>query len=195
MSQPMDFEAGKKCLLEIADILDNISVPFFLMQGTALGAYRDKGFTPTERDIDFGILYEIFRDAAPLMCHQFVAHHFEIETIHRPFGPCRTLVVKKHGWKADLVSFAVWKEDRWASAPIDPVNVPKPYCIVHPRERFETYEQVELFGKVFDVPSPIEGYLEAEYGPDWRTPKEDHISRTRVYDYLTKNGIPDGYLK
>ena len=51
-------ENGRRLLLETADILDELGIRFFLIQGTALGAYRDHGFTPTEADIDFGVLVE-----------------------------------------------------------------------------------------------------------------------------------------
>ena len=33
-------ENGRQLLLETADILDELGIRFFLMQGTALGAYR-----------------------------------------------------------------------------------------------------------------------------------------------------------
>lgn len=100
-------------------------------------------------------------------------------------------MVWKYGVHADLVSYARYQGKRFASAPIDPVNVPRPYCIVHNASMLETYQEVELFGRTFKIPSPIEVYLESEYGPDWRIPKEDHVSRTRVYGFLEK--FPDAY--
>jgi len=36
--------------------------------------------------------------------------------------------------------------------------------------------------------------LEREYGKDWRTPREDHISRTRIYDFVSQNRMPADYL-
>jgi hypothetical protein len=71
----------------------------------------------------------------------------------------------------------------------------KPYSIVHDRAMVENYDQVTLFGRTFNVPHPIEDYLRLEYGDDWRTPREDHISRTRIYHYVRDEGIPDDYLE
>ena len=58
----MNKEEGRERLLELGEILDRVEVSYFLILGTALGAYRDKGFVPTERDIDIGFLYEDFQE-------------------------------------------------------------------------------------------------------------------------------------
>lgn len=186
----MDKEVGRKILLEAAGLLDALEVPFFLMQGTALGAYRDHGFTPTELDIDFGFLQENFSHRAREIVLAFASNGFTIHLIDAPFSKIRTIVAAKEGAKIDMVSFMLWKDRRFASSPVDPVNVLRPYSIVHARQMLETYEPIELFGRTFNAPSPIEKYLELEYGPDWRTPRQDHISRTRIYDFHEVEGIP-----
>jgi len=189
----MDREAGKRLLFEIADILEQFGVGYFLMQGTALGAYRDRGFTPTEKDIDVGLLQEHFTPISGQLAAHFIQCGYETETVSLPFRKCRTLVVKGIGAKADIVSFIRWKDKRFASSPRNP-HVLKPYSIVHDASVLENYETVELFGRTFNVPSPIETYLEREYGTDWRTPREDHISRTRIYDFVSQNRMPADYL-
>jgi len=186
-------EAGRKCLLETADILDYWGVPFFLIQGTALGAYRDKGFTPTERDIDFGILQEHLDRIAPELAMAFVQTGYQIESYSLPFSKCRTLVVWKYGIHVDLVGWMLWKGVRFTYSPVHP-SVTEPYALVHDRKMLETYEPVELFDRMFVVPNPIETYLALEYGDDWRTPREDHVSRTRVYGFLEKEGVPNDLL-
>jgi len=70
----MNKENGKKLLLEFANWLDEFEIPFFLIQGTALGAYRDKEFTPTEQDIDLGYLVE---DLPEAQFHDFCFHLLE----------------------------------------------------------------------------------------------------------------------
>jgi len=192
---PLDREDGKRCLLEISTVLDKQNLPYFLIQGTALGAYRDQGFTPTERDIDFGFLYEQFQHVAGSLLWEFSKRGFEIETVVRPFTKTRTIVVFKYGWRADLVSWYKWKDKRFETAPINPRRLCGDYSIVHPAEMIENTETVELFGKQFQVPSPIEKYLEREYGEDWKTPREDHESRTRIYDFVKNEGIPHDHLE
>ena len=179
----MDHDAGRVALLELAGLLDSLSTPHFLIQGTALGAYRDHGFTPTERDIDIGILQEDFRprfgDIAKALCDR----GYEIESWSLPFDECRTLVVRLHGVKADLVGLMRRGAERFTACPVH-VSIPEPYAIVHAAQLLESYETVQLFGREFRVPCPIEQYLLMEYGPDWRTPADDHVSRTRVYGYV-----------
>lgn len=195
-----DREAGRKLLFDIADTLDELRIPFFLIQGTALGAYRDNGFVPTEVDVDLGVLIEYF-DAAAIAA-SLINKGIEVETWHRhlPFSFCHTIVAYTPGWshkpgaKADIVGLHKWHDERFTCTPEDPVNVLKPYAIVHDAKLLETYRSVELFGRSFLVPNPIEVYLEREYGSGWRTPRLDHESRTRVYNYLTESGIPDGYF-
>lgn len=192
MPEYMDHEKGKHFLLEISGILDNLLIPYFLLQGTALGAYRDRGFTPTERDIDIGILIEHFK--AGEICKALIEANYAVETRdrHSPFCFAHTIVVYKDGIKADLVGLhqatIAGKRYRFTCTPDNPREVLEPYCIVHQADRLENYEKVSIFGKTFNVPSPIEDYLLLEYGKDWRTPKEDHESRTRVYGFL--NQIP-----
>lgn len=194
---------GKKCLLEIAEILDQFkpSLNYFLIQGTALGAYRDNGFTPTERDIDLGFFSEEFCYLASAILSAFCFRGFELETVVRPFERTRTIVVFKYGWRADLVSWARWNDSEcgevyFESAPIVPLTKRAcgDYCIVHKASLFDNLETVTMFDREWFVPGPIETYLEREYGEDWRTPKEDHESRTRIYDYVNLEEIPSDLL-
>jgi len=196
----MNHKAGEKCLLEVSRILANLELPFFLMQGTALGAYRDKGFVPTERDIDLGVMYE---DMAKLdigdVLRWFVAHGFDIECFTMPFEHPRTIVLFKEYAgklaKVDIVSWHIAPDDkrRFNCCPIRNY-IHKPYAIVHDRKLLENQRSIELFGRKFNIPSDIETYLLREYGEQWKTPLDDHVSRTRVYDFLVKEKIDSGYL-
>lgn len=186
----MNHENGKRMLLELNELLQRLKIPFFLVQGTALGAYRDNGFTPTEEDIDIGILHENLKEE---LLTELVHNGFDTETFSHPFRKLRMIVGFKYGVKVDIAGFCLWKDKRFAASPVRPWITEK-YAIVHDREIIETQEEITLFGTTFLVPSPITTYLEREYGADWRTPKKDHISRTRIYDYLEKEGIGCGFL-
>lgn len=198
----MNHEAGKACLFEITELLEGHSIPYFLMQGTALGAYRDKGFVPTEKDIDIGVLQEHFHflDVHDLLS-DMTDQGFDIECFTMPFTLPRTVAGfkrydingAKHMAKVDIVAFTKWKDTRFASAPIR--NDIEPYCIVHDANILEEYRKITLFGKEFNIPKDIETYLMREYGVGWKIPKEDHISRTRIYNYIQIEGIPHDYLE
>lgn len=170
----------------------------FLMQGTALGAYRDKGFTPTEKDIDVGILYDSRKTLNrwhELIGNRGLYKDFEIESYSRPFKKTRTLCLWFKGQvKIDLVLWLPWtcangRQVYFTTSPERPWNVADRYALVHDQEMFKTRGLVTMDGIDWDVPGDIEKYLELEYGPDWRTPTDDHVSRTRDYDFLTREEV------
>lgn len=194
----MDHEQGKKLLLELKEVLDFHNVPFFLMQGTALGAYRDRGFVPTERDIDLGILQEKWQHKAAFVAMSLQRRGFDTECFVMPFTEIRTVVCFKYDCKADLVGMIRYQDKRFTTGPIRDYTQPpvaKPYALVHDADLIEDQQQLELFGRKFFIPRNIETYLEREYGPDWRVPADDHVSRTRVYNFLEQEGIGADYLE
>ncbi len=195
----LNHNAGKQCLLELDNILNKLSVPHFLMQGTALGAYRDRGFVPTEKDIDIGVLQEHLQPKAELILCTLMLHGFDIEAYVMPFTKPRTLIAFKtydgHLAKADIVGMARWKDKRFTCTPIKDHCMDTPYALVHESNMMEQYRDITLFHRVFKIPLDIKTYLQREYGEDWRTPQDDHVSRTRVYDYLNLENIPHDFLE
>lgn len=188
--QLMDKAEGKASLLEIHCVLkDIVGIQHFLIQGTALGAYRDHGFTPTEVDIDIGFLWEDFHTKAHDIASALTVLGYVVEVFNRPFTKPRTVKAVKGTVKVDLVSWIPWKDKRF-TANLDPAIT---YSLVHDKELMENYEEVIVFGTRFLVPCPIEEYLRREYD-DWKTPRFDHRSRTRVAHFRDKEGIPNDFL-
>lgn len=190
----MDHAKGRVVMLELADVLDILGCPFFLIQGTALGAVRDGGFVPTEKDIDFGILQEHLTVVVDRLITELIRRRFDVEVFIQPFTRPRTLVASKGGVKADLVGMAKWNGKRFTASPVRDW-LTEPYAIVHEAEMLEQYTKVGMFGRTWDVPHRPKKYLRLEYGDEWKTPADDHISRTRVYDFLTKEGVPHDLLE
>jgi len=192
MAELIDHAVAKKLLLEVTTVLDELRIPFFLMQGTALGAFRDKGFTPTETDIDLGFLQEDLTSNAPTIFDALTAKGYEVHSFILPFTRVRSMKLMKHEINIDLVGFMKWEKVRFTH---NCDRKTKPYAIVHQAPLLETYQTVELFGRKFQIPYPIEVYLEREYGEDWRTPKADSVSRTRMYDFMEDMKIPSTLLE
>ena len=44
-----------------------------------------------------------------------------------------------------------------------------------PKEYFENLSAIEFYDMEYNIPSPVEDYLEYRYGSDWRTPKEKYV--------------------
>lgn len=187
-------ENARRLLLETSEILDGIGIPFFLIQGTALGAYRDGGFVPSEKDIDLGILQENLTPKSLLLLSRLVLAGYDVEAFTIPFTTIRTIVGWKYGQKIDLVGMGLWEGKRFTASPVRDWVKP-PYAIVHERSMLERHDTVNVFGRHFAVPSPIERYLELEYGPGWLVPADDHVSRTRIYDFVERNNIPADWLE
>ena len=182
----MDKLKGKELLLEISSVLDMCNLPFFLIQGTALGAYRDSGFVPAEKDIDLGILQEDLTSYQAIsVVSAIIKKRRDVEVFVQPLGYPHTIVVWGDNCKLDLVAFSKKDEKRFTPQPLRPW-IKQHYCIVHDAVLLETYQRVEMFGWSWKVPSPIETYLELEYGPGWKVPKDDHVSRTRDYYFSWK---------
>ena len=57
----MDAEVTARLPLEAKEIFDAQGVPFFLRQGTCLGAIRDQAFIPWDDDIDIGGIVGLHR--------------------------------------------------------------------------------------------------------------------------------------
>lgn len=202
-------ENAKRVLIELYDLMDNLDLDPFLLQGTALGAYRDGDFVPTEKDIDIGFfiehLYGVEFPTSTLLM-EFITllelHGFELQTVREPFSFVRTLVVRKHQIKTDIVGMMPFKDTtgdiyRFCTRPKDERDL-EPYSIVHLQadlagSPFGGMEMVEMFGREMRVPLRIETYLRKEYGDDWRTPTEDHVSRTRHYNFVRDQKIPTVY--
>lgn len=187
----MDPENGRLLLFELAEVLKALHVPFFLIQGTALGAVRDRGFVPQEKDIDLGTLWEDLQGKQDLITRECWDRSMHVRQVISPFDSARTLVVEKYGCKADIVSFFRHGPNRVNLSPVDEYSVGRrPYGIVFPASLIQSTQRVEMFGREWRVPFPVERYLEMEYGADWRTPNPDCVkSLQREYFYISRHKI------
>ena len=138
-------------LAELHEVFTRDGVKFWLRDGSALGAYRERGIIPHDDDIDIGVWWAdregVERAVANLVRRGFVVYRSNTEVI---------ALLKQ--WETVEICFSG-----------------RPGAVAAYETRLEEFftrlESVELWGARFALPSPIEDYLEFCYGHDWRVPK------------------------
>ncbi len=197
----MNHENARKLLFSVADALDAAKIPFFLTHGTALGFYRDNGFAPHDDDMDLGALQEEFTPKAGKLAMLLTdVHHCEINTLYEPWTRCVGMQIRRDGEHVDLVAHVRWTDQvHGDDFRLDP-SVMSDFVGAFPHELLETYEKMNVFGRDWNVPSPIERYLYLNYGRDWRRPKREHayqdgVGSVRIKGFLKSRGVPRDLLE
>lgn len=162
-------EEAKKLLFIVKDVLDELKIEFFLLQGTLLGAVRDNGFAPGDEDIDLGA--QIY-DLAPKI--QKLSRCFQVKEIRArlydaPYKFNKNMKVGKWGVNIDIVSFDFnnGKMFRLGGRYLDKAKV-------YDRKFADNLKEIDFLGRKFKIFVDAEEWLEIEYGPNWR--KKEHRS-------------------
>jgi hypothetical protein len=175
--QPLNTELAKQMLKEAKEIMDPLGVPFFLRQGTCLGAVRDQAFIPWDDDIDLGCviglngLTEEMIDPV-LAAFRDRGYFVNVESNDRWIAAG----MMKSWVRLDLTFFRII-DDSIFHFPM----------IWMPARLFASLKEIEFIGGNYLVPNPPEEYLRTKYGPDWITPKEDY--EKDVLDQVSKSQV------
>lgn len=157
----MNVTDAKRILKEGCEILESLGITYWLSAGTALGAYRDgfsDEFIQRDTDLDVGVLSDKnLYDIVPAFEAQGYVRGRIYET-HGIWSQC--LMVK------DDIYFDIYFFNK---AGKQAVNFNEHGMMKKPYRFLENMDTVEIEGKKYPVPSPIEEYLEVRYG-DWKTP-------------------------
>lgn len=152
-----EFELGPRenGLVELADLLEELGVSYFLADGTLLGAARNADLLPWDDDVGLCMRHEDFIQINGALIEALTAKGFEVVE-----GPKRNpkLNIYKSLEKYELSSWRLRgsKRVRWG--------------LQMPAYLLESSETVSLRGRDYPCPSPVAEYLEHRYG-DWRTPR------------------------
>jgi hypothetical protein len=164
-SVPARHTAAVETILLAKQILDSLTVPFFLSHGTLLGAIRDNDFIAHDSDIDLGI----WDDCA-------CAHRAIWEAFYSAgFRPAQEFGQEGYGhqyafWSPtgvylDLFFYADGDQHAYATIWKTPTE---------PRQQFfppiKKFMPLDFCGQPFLVPWNFEEVLTSNYGPDWLTP-------------------------
>ena len=151
-------------------VAKKIGLEFCLLDGTLLGAYRDKDFCiGDEDDIDIGILdkdydktYELVGELEKFGFQKF--KDFIVKDKLEGFGIMRggnhidVIRVSKHPKRDECYNIArEWKGD-------DIVHL----ACVYPSSHLDYFDTIRFYGLDFNIPNNVESYLTNQYG-DWAT--------------------------
>jgi len=180
-------ETTANCLKEAKDLLDNLGFKFYLTLGTALGAYRDHDFCPGDiDDIDLCVDYEHYPREEE-MKDKFLENGWTLKAKWEASDKIST----EYSFYKQFDGFRA-KVDLWFFTP-NPNNPEEllfrmyrtnteynTYAV--PKRFYEKTKEIDFYGTKYLIPEDIEGYLEYNYGPGWKTP----IHRDN-WDYYDSN--------
>jgi len=187
-----------KALKEIAKIFKKYNIPFWLDDGTCLGAYRHAGLIAWDYDVDLSILQADFENAKAALKELDPELYIlqDWSGSDRPKSYLRVFV-KENASLIDVYTYDISAEkgtvryifslensffipEKWKSRERK-LMTPKPISWLFPLKK-ASFEGVEVY-----VPNQIEKWLQSKYGKD--------ISPARIWDekkqqYLKVEGHP-----
>ncbi len=158
---PMDPEKAAVRLKEVKRLFDQEGVVFWLGSGTCLGAIRENRFIPWDDEMDTASvlgMHGLTEHAVHQMAQVFTDHGYFARV--RPNKRWISCALVKDGLRTD------WTVHRLINGRA--IEFPG---VDLPVYTFEHLKEIEFVGETFRVPNPPEDYLQAKYGPEWRTPK------------------------
>ena len=180
-------EQALKNLIDTRAVFDRLGIPFCLMDGTLLGAYRDGDFIAGDYDdIDIGFDAEYF-DKASAIFAEFLKMGFKKNRPQWDFrGRFEGGTVARDGSHIDFFCFHKEKDVAYNLARNALPDKSKEYMTyLHPVECFERFERLIFKGMEFNIPNKPESFLRSRYG-DWETP----IRRGEGFNWLNLEQNP-----
>jgi phosphorylcholine metabolism protein LicD len=164
-----------KNLFDYADTLESLGITFWLDGGTLLGAYRDRDFCEDDHtDIDL-FTWGNYDYLIPEILRINTEKGFELKNYWRGDVKAKDhgqeIAMARSEGKVDLNFFEKKKETAWSciyKRPRDENGFSECTPQITPVKFYEELQLYEFYGRKFNIPRDIEGYLTYRYG-DWRT--------------------------
>jgi len=153
---PISQSLGKSHMNALHSILTNCQIPFFLTEGTALGAIREQRVIPHDTDIDIGIDISYYKKFKTCALPAFKSLGFKTSRdIQKKNNTSVLLTIIKNYLYIDIMF--LHKDGHCIDIPCKKM-----------REYLNNKIEVEMYGKKhWSLPIT---YLEDVYGKNWRIP-------------------------
>jgi phosphorylcholine metabolism protein LicD len=135
-------EEADKVLEEWDAVCKSLGIECFILHGTCLGLVRDHGYIKGDDDLDVGVKCTV--DEKIKLKLELKKHGFFVSEEH---------ATNLH-FHRDCITLDIW------------------FSFGRHEKFLSTYDTVHYNGGIYNVPHPVEGYLEERYGQDWRIPKK-----------------------
>ncbi len=153
-NNPLDQNDSKNLLIDISKTLDDLDIDYWLVFGTALGAYRDNKFISWDTDIDVGMFLS---DRTKLIASIGVLGLADILYV-RDLGDIVTCI--RYNIPIDIYLFKKTKKSYKS----------RQYSI--PRRQIDKgFSEINFCGRTFKLVKDPDKYLTRLYG-DWKTSKK-----------------------
>jgi phosphorylcholine metabolism protein LicD len=151
----------KAIFFEIIKILKKRDIPLFLQGGILLGAKREKNFIKWDWDVEISVFAKDLLRSYKQITSDLKKKNFQIKTLnHAMFNPKIEFFKKNHN--ATSFSILGWHYSFFRQA-----YTRKKLKI--PLKFMKKMGKIKFFKQTFLCPSPIDEYLEHQYG-NWKMP-------------------------
>jgi len=173
-------------LLCFAEIMQSNDVPFCLMEGTLLGAYRDKDFVKYDYDdVDLGILHQDWPfTVSGKVLLQFAGAGFTVVKAFTHEGLLEGICLSRGNNHIDIMRVHVVGGAAYNLARCRFLDLPLVIAYEYPAECFTSFDMIEFLERDFCIPHNTEEALVARF-LDWQRPV-----RRENYNYLDPKQVP-----
>jgi len=148
---------AKNCLYDFDDIMDKLSIDYFLVFGSCMAAVRELDFILDDNDIDIAIIG-----------HKDMRHKLILKLKHNGFSIGKTKIINNVIKQVHVFKYGIFLDlffyDREGDILVSSKEV---YNKQYKHFKIPCY--VEFYDRMFRIPYPLEEYLRSIYGDKWET--------------------------